>query len=95
MADPNLNSGERQDLYRNLFLINRSFHFIVQRILNLENAQKLDTQHFAELRGLTQEVQLHVNNRLLEEIHAIERADWSSYGDVRTAMDQRLNPDRQ
>ena len=69
MADPHLNSGERAEMFRHLFLINRSFHSIVQRISDLENAQKLNAQHFEELRGLTQEVQLHINNRLLEEVH--------------------------
>ena len=28
MADPHLNSGERAEIFRHLFLINRSFHFI-------------------------------------------------------------------
>jgi hypothetical protein len=94
MAVPNLSSGERQDLYRSLFLINRSFHFIVQRISDLENAKKLKTQHFEELRGLAQEVQLHINNRLLEEMHTVERADWYGFGRIRKAMEKRHNPGR-
>ena len=72
MADPHLTSGERAEILRHLFLINRSFHSIVQRISHLESAQKLNAQHFEELRGLTQEVQLHINNRLIEEIHHID-----------------------
>jgi hypothetical protein len=94
MAVPNLSSGERQELYRSLFLINRSFHFIVQRISDLENAKKLNTQHFRELRGLAQEVQLHINNRLLEEVHTVERADWYGFGEARNKMENRLNPEK-
>ena len=94
MADPNLNSGERASVYRTLFFINRNFHSIVRRLLDLENGQKLNAQHFEELRGLAQEVQLQINNRLIEEIHTVERADWYHFGAIRTAIDKRLDPGR-
>ena len=80
-------------MYQALFLINRSFHFIVQRLHDLENSHKLSQQHFAELRGLTQEVQRHIDNRLIEEIHTVERADWYHLGEIRTAMEKRLDPE--
>ena len=95
MADPHLTSGERAEMFRHLFFINRSFHFIVQRISDLEHAQKLNAQHFAELRGITQEVQLHINNRLIEEVHTVERDDWYHFGAVRSGMNKRLNPDKE
>lgn len=95
MAVPHLNSGERQSIYRSLFLINRCFDSIVQRISGLENAQKLNAQHFEELLGLTQEVQLHINNRLIEEIHTLERSDWYYFGAVRKAIEIRLDPTKE
>ena len=36
MADPNFNSAERMDIYRSMFLLNRSFHLIVQRLDQLK-----------------------------------------------------------
>lgn len=95
MANPHLSSGERQSMYRSVFVINRCFDSILQRISGLETAQKLNLQHFEELRGLTQEVQLHINNRLLEEIHTLERADWYYFGNIRTSMEKRLNPEEE
>jgi hypothetical protein len=95
MATPNVTSGERLELYQSLFLINRSFHRIVQRIEELEKSKKLKTIHFKELRGLAQEVQLHINNQIIQELQTVESAEWFRFGRVRTAMEKRLNPDRQ
>jgi hypothetical protein len=47
------------------------------------------------LRGLAQEVQLHINSHFIEEIHAIERTDWYRYGQSRTAMEKRLKMDKE
>lgn len=94
MADPHLNSGERANVFRSLFLINRHFDSIVRGISDLENAHKLNAQHFEELRGFAQEVQLHINNRLIEEIHTVERADWYHFGALRTAIEKQRDPEK-
>ncbi|HLJ25404.1 MAG TPA: hypothetical protein VKY85_01720 [Candidatus Angelobacter sp.] len=94
MAESNLNSGERDQVYQALFLLNRSFHLIVQRLEELDKTGIFDSQHLKQLRGLTQELQADVNNHLLEKLHFVEREDCYHFSKVRIARDHRLNPER-
>ena len=43
MAAPQFTSGERQDVYRLMFLLNRSFHLIVQRLEELGKTGIINT----------------------------------------------------
>ncbi len=91
MAAPNLTSGERLNVYRAIFLLNRSFHFIDQRLHDLENIGSFNPRKLEELRGLAQEVQLDINNRLIEELHTAERSDWHHFGTIRVAREKRFH----
>src|SRR5947209_29 len=88
MAVPKFTSGERMALYRSLFLLNRSFHFAVQRLNEL--ASLFSPQDLKDMRGLTQEIQLEINHLLLNRLHSAEEHDWTQFGKVRIAMEKRL-----
>jgi len=90
MAVPEFTSGERQDVYRLLFLLNRSFHFIVKRLDDLDQTSIFSRRDLAELRGLTQEIQLEINTALLDPLHSVELHDHAQFGKVRIAMEKRL-----
>jgi len=90
MAGPRLTSGERGNVYRHLFLLNRSFHFIVQRLDELAQTNLFNPRDLAELRGLTQEIQLEINTALPGPFHSIEMDDWAQFGKVRIALEKRL-----
>lgn len=83
-----MTSGERQDVYRQMFLLNHSFHFIVQRLDEL--AGLLGRQNLKDMRGLTQEVQLEINHLVLGSLESIEERDWAQFGKIRVAMERRL-----
>lgn len=89
MPEPNLTSGDRAKLYEALFQINSSFDSVVKRLRDLENTQKLNSERLGELRGFAQEVQLHINNRVLEELQNLEGSDWYHFGKFRAAMEDR------
>lgn len=90
MAAPNFTSGERTQIYRLLFLLNRSFHLIVQRLEELEQTGVCRSRDLREMRGLTQEVQLEINTGVLNSFESLENNDWAHFGKVRTAMEKRL-----
>jgi hypothetical protein len=90
MAGTRLTSGERADVYRRLFLLNRSFHYIVQRLDELAQTNLFNRRDLAELRGLTQEIQLEINTALLDPFHSVEMDDWAQFGKVRIALEKRL-----
>lgn len=93
MGANGLTGGERAETYRRLFLINRSFHFIVQRLDELAQASIFDRRNMAELREFTQEVQLEINTTLLSPLHSVELDDWGQFGKIRIALEKRLkNP---
>lgn len=89
MAEPNLTSGERLSVYKSLFLINECYDSIVQRLRELDNAKTFTPEKLEELCGFTQEVQLLVNNRLIEDLHTTERADWYAFGKFRAAREDQ------
>ena len=97
MAETNLTSGERLRVYQAVFRLNRSFHLIICRLLELGNFKIFRTSNpkkLAELRGLTQEMQVEINHQLLESLHGVEDEDWFRFGKTRIARDHRLNRER-
>ena len=87
MAGANLTSGERLEIYRSLFMVNRSSHFIVGRLEELDKAEIFDSDRLEELRGLTSELQGEINHYLLEKFHHVEKADWNFFGKIRAERD--------
>ncbi len=90
MAATNFTSGERQDVYRLMFLLNRSFHFIVQRLEELGKTNIINARDLKDALGLTQEVQLGINTAVLDTLDSIENDDWAQFGKVRIALEKRL-----
>jgi hypothetical protein len=90
MAAPQFTSGERQEIYRHIFLLNRSFHLIVQRLEALGKTSILNARDLRDMLGLTQEVQLGINTGLLDQLDPVENDDWAQFGKVRIAMEKRL-----
>lgn len=88
MAVPTLTSGDRQDVYRRIFLLNRSFHLIVQRLDELKSL--FSAQDLKDMRGLTQEVQLEINTAVLDALELVENNDHAHFGKVRNALEKRL-----
>jgi hypothetical protein len=88
MADVNFTSEERMDIYRRLFLLNRSFHLIVMRLDELKPL--FTAQDLKDMRGMTQEIQLGINTALLNSLDSTENDDWAQFGKVRMAMEKRL-----
>jgi hypothetical protein len=90
MAAPNLTSEERQDVYRLMFLVNRSFHLIVQHLEELGRTRILNSRDLKDMLGLTQEVQLGINTAVLDTLDSVENDDWAQFGKVRIALEKRL-----
>ncbi len=87
-ALPQLTSGERQNVYRQMFLLNRSFHSIVQRLDELKRF--FSPQDLKDMKGLTQEIQTEINHLVLSKLESVEEQDWAQFGKVRTALERRL-----
>lgn len=85
---PKLTAAERQDVYRRLFQLNRSFSSIVERLDELRPFLK--AQDLKDMQGLTQEIQLEINTTLLNKLESIEERDWAHFGKVRARMERRL-----
>jgi len=90
MAAPQFTSGERMEVYRRIFLLNRSFHFIVLGLEELGKTSIINARDLRDMLGLTQEVQLEINTGLLNRLDSIENDDWSQFGKVRIALEKRL-----
>jgi len=90
MGAPRLTSSERAEVYRRLFLLNRSFDLIVQRLDELAKTGLFTSRDLREMRGLTQEVQLEINTGLLNSLESVENNDWAQFGKVRIALEKRL-----
>ena len=89
MADPNFNSAERMDIYRSMFLLNRGFHFIVQRLEQVGKIMMKD-RDLRDMLGMTQEIQLEINTLVLNNLDSVENNDWAEFGKVRIALEKRL-----
>lgn len=90
MAALKFNSRERVDVYRQIFLLNRSFHFIVQLLEELGQTRIFDSCTLKEMRGLAQELQTEINTVLLNSLESVEMNDWAQFGKVRIALEKRL-----
>ena len=94
MAALRLTSRERAEVYRQIFLLNRSFDLIVQRLDDLARTRIFSVRDMREVSGLAQEVQLEINTTLLSPLDSLEHDDWGTFGKVRAAMEKRLrDPD--
>jgi hypothetical protein len=90
LATLKFTSRERMDVYRRIFLLNRSFHFIVQRLDELSQTHIFSSHALREMRGLAQEVQTEINTLLLNQLESAEMDDWAQFGKVRSALEKRL-----
>jgi hypothetical protein len=90
MAAPHFTSGERQDIYKRMFLLNRSFHFIVLRLEELGRTGIISSLDLKDYLGITQETQLGINTAVLNILDPVENHDHAQFGKVRTAMEKRL-----
>jgi hypothetical protein len=90
MRAPILNSRERTAVYRLIFLLNRSFDLIVQRLDELAQTRIFNARDLREVRSLTQEVQLEINTLLLNPLESVEQNDHAQFEKVRVAMEKRL-----
>jgi len=89
MAKTHLTSGDRLRVYQAVFQLNRSFYFIVLHLIELRSFKTFNPKRLAELRGLTQEMQVEINSYLAERLHTIENEDWGSFGKVRAMRDKK------
>lgn len=83
MAKTHLTSGERLRVYDAIFRVNRSFHLIISRLSDLDKLRMFEPKTLAELRALTQEMQVEINHHLLENLTEVEHKDWHSFGKAR------------
>src|SRR5262249_53741865 len=90
MAALNFTSQQRQDVYRLMFHINRSFHLIVQRLDEVGRLRIVRPKELREIVGLTQEVQLEVNLALIDPLRPLEEHDLAQFGKVRIALEKSL-----
>lgn len=90
MAASQLTSQERLAVYRQMYLLNRSFHFIVRRLEELGKTSVLNSRDLKDMLGLTQEAQLEINTAVLNTLETIESDDHARFGKVRTALEKRL-----
>lgn len=65
------------------FRLNRSFHLIVTRLSDLDNVGSFNPKTLADLRSLTQEMQVEINHHLLETMTTVEHKDWHSFEKAR------------
>jgi hypothetical protein len=91
VASLKLNSHERLDVYRRLFLLNGSFSLIVQLLDEFAETPIFNTHDLREMRGLAQEVQLEINTALLNPLELAEQNDWTQFGRFRKTMEERLS----
>lgn len=90
VATLRLNSRERMEVYRRLFLLNRSFTRIAQLLDELTQSPIFKARDLREMRGLAEEVQLEINTVLLNPLELAEQDDWTQCGKVRKAMEKKL-----
>ena len=94
MGAPRLTSRERAEVYRMIFLLNRSFDFVIQ---HLDAIQKigLSKSRVAKLfPSFAQELQAEFNQQFLEDLHQVELDDWGEYGKARQKYEKHLrDPD--
>jgi hypothetical protein len=90
MTTLRLPAANRRKGYCGIFLLNRSFDLIVQRLDELGQPTIFKTRDLREMCGFAQEVQLEINTMLLNALEAAEQRDHAQFGKVRIAMERRL-----
>ncbi|MBZ5489657.1 MAG: hypothetical protein LAO76_01840 [Acidobacteriia bacterium] len=90
MASPKLTSRERAEVYRLIFLLNRSFDFIVQHLDAIQKTGLFKSKVAKLYPRFTQELQAEFNQQVLEDLHQIELDDWNEYGKSRQKYEKHL-----
>ena len=90
MTTLKLDSRERLEVYRRLFLLNGSFALITQLLDELAQTPIFNARDLREMRGLAQEVQLEINTALLNPLESAEQCDWMQFGRFRKSLEKRL-----
>jgi hypothetical protein len=85
-----LNSSQRKDVYRQLFLLNSLFARITQVLDGLAHNRLFKSCDLREMSGLAQEVQLEINIILLNPLELAEMNDWNRFGKVRKTIEKKL-----
>jgi hypothetical protein len=94
MTSPRLTSREREEIYRMLFLLNRSFDFIVQHLQTLQKTGMFTSKTEKLFPSFAQELQAEFNQQFLEDLHQLELDDWGEYGKARQRYEKHLrDPD--
>lgn len=94
MRAPRLTSRERAEVYRMIFLLNRSFDFIVQRLDTLQKTGLFKSKAAKLFPDFAQELQAELNQEFLSDLHDLELEDWSEYGKARQKYEKELrDPD--
>lgn len=90
MGAPRLTSSERAKVYRTIFLLNRSFDFIVQRLETLQKTGLFKSKAAKLFLDFAQELQDELNQEFLSDLHDLELEDWSEYGKARQKYEKHL-----
>jgi hypothetical protein len=94
MGTPKLTSRERAEVYRLIFLLNRSFDFIVQHLDAIQKTGLFKSKSSKLFPSFTQELQAEFNQEFLENLHQLELDDWGEYGKERDKYEKHLrDPD--
>jgi len=94
MGAPRLASRERAEVYRLIFLMNRSFDFIVQHLDALQKTGLFPSRVAKLFPSFTQELQAEFNQEFLENLHQSELDDWGHFGKARQKYEKHLrDPD--
>ena len=94
MGTPKLTSSERAEVYRLIFLLNRSFDFIVQHLDAIQKTGLFKSEVAKLFPSFTQELQAEFNQEFLEDLHQLELDDWGEYGKARHRYEKHLrDPD--
>jgi hypothetical protein len=94
MGAPRLTSRERVEVYRMIFLLNRSFDFIVQHLDTLHKTGLFPSKAAKLFPSFAQELQAEFNQEFLENLHQSELDDWGEYGKARDKYEKHLrDPD--
>jgi|SRR6476646_5967083 len=94
MTAPRLTSRERAEVYRRIFLMNRSFDFIVQHLDALRKTGLFPSRVAKLFPSFAQELQAEFNQEFLENLHQSELDDWNEYGKARQRWEKHLrDPD--
>jgi hypothetical protein len=94
MGAPKLTSREREEVYRLLFLLNRSFDFVIQHLDGIQKTGLFKSKSSKLFPSFIQELQAEFNQEFLEHLHQLELDDWGKYGKARDKYEKYLrDPD--